>query len=97
MNPSESFITERLQLAVFLHATNPLTLKGCELSPSGKVRFIFTEPRETGERKELDFDNGASVPATALFASQKYLRRKINQFINDRRINNYYEPSTCRQ
>jgi hypothetical protein len=82
----EPFITERLQLAVFLHATNLLTLNRCELSPSGKVRFIFTEPRPTGEESELSFDLGASVPATALFASQKFLRRKINELIN-RRIN----------
>lgn len=94
MNPSiplttapEPFVTERLQLAVFLHATKLLTLDRCELSPSGKVRFVFVEPRTKGEQRELEFDTGASVPATALFASQKYLRRKINQLLNDRRIN----------
>ena len=101
MNPSislttapEPFVTERLQLAVFLHATKLLTLDHCELSPCGKVKFVFVEPRTEGEQGELEFDTGASVPATALFASQKYLRRKINQLLNDRRINNHYESNT---
>jgi len=102
MNPSipltttapEPFVTERLQLAVFLHATKLLTLHHCELSPSGKVRFVFVEPRSKGDQSELEFETGASVPATALFASQKYLRRKINQLLNDRRINNRYESDT---
>ena len=93
MNPSipltttapEPFVTERLQLAVFLHATKLLTLQRCELSPSGKVRFVFVEPRSKGDESEVEFDTGASVPATALFASQKYLRRKINELMNQQR------------
>jgi hypothetical protein len=88
---AEPFITERLQLAVFLHATKLLTLERCELSASGKVRFVFLEAKEAGEQTELDFDTGASVSATALFASQKFLRRKINELINHKRSINEAE------
>jgi hypothetical protein len=82
---TQPFVTERLQLAVFLHATGLLALEHCELSQTGKVRFVFTDPRQVGDRTELAFDTGATVSATALFASQKYLRRKINELINHKR------------
>ncbi len=89
MNPSESFITERLQLAVFLHAANRLTLSRLDISPSHKVRFVFGEPANVGEQAELDFDRGATVSAVALFASQKFLRRKMKEVITNNRSIEY--------
>ncbi len=91
----DCFVTERLQLAVYLHATSQLTLKKCELSPLGRVLFVFAESRPIGERAELQFDLGASAPATALFASQKYLRRKINNLINESSINEQSRTDNC--
>ena len=76
-----TFNTERLQLAIFLHATQGLRLSHCETVGNGKVRFVFEDPENIGDQTELDFDRGAEVPATALFASQKFLRRKMSQII----------------
>ena len=72
----------RLQCAVFLHATGKLRFSHCEMAESGKVRFVFNDPDGLGDQIELEFDCGASVPATSLFASQKYLRRKLSEALN---------------
>jgi hypothetical protein len=78
------FVTERLPLAIFLHATERLGFLRCEPKEynSGKVTFIFSDPDSAGTAVELEFDRGALVPATALFASQKFLRRKMTQALN---------------
>lgn len=80
-----TFRTERLQCAVFLHADSRLSFSHCELAESGKVRFVFDDPNGIGDQIELEFDRGASVPATSIFASQKYLRRKMSEAINKRK------------
>jgi hypothetical protein len=78
--PSQSFATERLQLAIFLHATQGLPFSHCERSRGGgKVQFVFADPDGLGPQLELEFDRGAAVPATAIFASQKFLRRKMSE------------------
>ena len=56
------FTTERLQLAVVLHATGGLPFLGCESSRNGKVRFVFEDPDHIGEHAELEFDRGADLP-----------------------------------
>ena len=76
------FETERLQLAIFLHATGGLRFLGCEASGNAKVRFVFDDPQQTGAQVELEFDRGAPVAATALFASQKFLRRQMTDALN---------------
>lgn len=78
------FGTERLQLAIFLHATGRLPFLGCEPRGNGKVGFAFADPELSGSQAELEFDRGAPVPATALFASQKYLRRQMTDVLNRR-------------
>ena len=82
------FLTERLQLAVFLHATGRLRLLSCEISKTGRIQFVFDDPEHIGEQAELEFDRGANVSATNLFASQKYLRRKMTGKINNQKLNN---------
>ncbi len=78
-----TFETERLQFAVFLHATERLPFSQCEMAGKGKVRFVFEDPENIGDQTELDFERGAEVPATALFASQKFLRRKMSQILRN--------------
>lgn len=80
------FRTERLQCAIFLHAEGRLQFSHCELAESGKVGFFFDDPDGIGDQIELEFDRGASIPATAIFASQKYLRRRMSEAINKRNI-----------
>ena len=79
------FLTERLQLAIYLHATGKPRFIGCENNGMGKVRFVFEDPDRNGDKLELEFDRGAAVPATAIFASQKYLRRMMTDKLNNRR------------
>jgi len=57
----------------------------CDASETGKVRFVFEDPDNTGPQVELDFDRGAAVAAAAIFASQKFLRRKMSEALNNNR------------
>jgi hypothetical protein len=79
-----TFSTERLHLAIFLHASQRLPFLRCEAGESGKIRFVFEDSSDSGPQAELEFDRGEEVPATALFASQKYLRRAMSTAINRR-------------
>ena len=83
------FLTERLQLAVFLHATGQLRFLRCERSRPGKVRFVFEDPESIGNDLELDFDRGATVSGSALFASQKFLRRKMSEALENLNIGEF--------
>ena len=79
------FSTERLQLAIYIHASERLPFLGCEAGESGKIRFVFDDPGHVGPQVELEFDRGKEVAASDLFASQKYLRRRMSEALNDRR------------
>ena len=85
------FSTERLQLAIYLHASQRLPFQGCEAQESGKIRFVFDDPGNIGPQVELEFARGAEVAAADLFASQKYLRRKMSEELNNRRNGKSYE------
>lgn len=88
MESSENtFITERLPLAIFLHASQRLRFSHCDLVDEGKVQFVFADPGNEGDQAELEFENGAVVAANSLFASQKYLRRKMTESLNNNRKN----------
>ena len=78
------YLTERLPLATYLHATGTLPFLGCENTAPGKVCFLFTDPDHSGDKLELEFDRGAAVPATAIFASQRFLRRMMTEILNNR-------------
>jgi hypothetical protein len=82
---SAVFVTQRLQLAIFLHATNRLPFDRCEANPSGKINFLFGDSQCLGSQAELEFDQGATVSAANLFASQKYLRRKMTEAIENQK------------
>lgn len=87
-----AFTTERLPLAVFLHATAQLTFIGCEpTNRMGKVAFVFSDPHSIGSQLELEFDRGATVTASSLFASQKFLRRLMTETLNIRSIEKRHE------
>jgi hypothetical protein len=79
---NDIFPTERLQLAIYLHAAQRLPFQRCEISGSRKVRFVFEDPGNIGPQAELEFDRGAEVSASDLFASQKFLRRRMSEANN---------------
>jgi hypothetical protein len=79
-----TFSTERLPLAIYLHASQRLLFLHCEASESGKIRFVFEDSSDSGPQAELEFDRGAEVAASDLFASQKYLRRAMSAATNRR-------------
>lgn len=91
MNPTKTFSTERLQLAIYLHASQRLPFLRCEAQESGKIRFVFEDATQDGSDAELEFDRGAEVAASDLFASQKYLRRKMSEEINRRNGKTKYD------
>lgn len=76
-----TFTTERLPLAVYLHASHRLRLSCTELV-GDKVQFVFEDPECVGDEAELDFENGECVSAKSLFASQTYLRRRMSEVLN---------------
>jgi hypothetical protein len=61
----------------------------CGAGQNGKVSFVFEDPDSSGPQAELEFDRGAEVAASDLFASQKYLRRAMSEATN-RRIEKDY-------
>ena len=77
--PQHAFSTERLQLAIYLHAAQRLPFLRCEAGQNNKIRFVFGDADSSGPHAELEFDRGAEVKASDLFASQKYLRRKMSE------------------
>ena len=89
-----TFTTERLQLAIYLHASERLPFSQCALAEVGRVCFIFDDQQGVGAEVELEFDRGASCPATDLFGSQKFLRRKMSEALHNnhnRRIEKPYD------
>jgi hypothetical protein len=78
------FVTARLRLAVFLHADGRLPFRGCRTSAAGRIQFSFDDPDRIGDQLELEFDRGAETPASAIFASQKFLRRKMTETLENR-------------
>jgi hypothetical protein len=89
MTNQRTFATERLQLAIFLHADGRLSFRNCGRIGHSKVCFVFDDPKHIGDSLELEFENGAKVSATSLFASQKYLRRQMSVALENRRTREY--------
>lgn len=83
------FSTERLQLAIYLHAAQRIPFLCCDAGQNGKISFAFEDPDSSGPQAELEFDRGAEVAASDLFASQKYLRRAMSEATN-RRIEKHH-------
>lgn len=79
------FTTERLQLAIYLHANDRLRLINCIQTRPGTIEFSFDDPEDKGSGYEFEFNKGATVSALALFASQKYLRQLMTRAGNEKK------------
>jgi len=55
---------------------------------------MFGDPSHDGCQAELEFDRGAEVAASDLFASQRFLRRRMSEELNNRRIDQSNYEST---
>lgn len=73
------FTTRDYDLSIFLHATEKLPFLGCKKVTPTQVAFVFDDPDNTADACENDFVRGEEVVATLLFASQRFLRRKIQE------------------
>ena len=93
----QQFSTERLQLAIYIHASQRLPFLGCEPMRPGALRFVFEDREHLGKQVELEFDRGAAVPATAVFASQKFLRRTMTEVLEKRNIGKFDDSQETQQ
>ena len=78
-----TFSTERLPLAIGIHASGRLRFLRCEPVGLSRVEFVFDDAGSHGNEVELDFDRGTlTVVAAQIFASQKFLRRQMSDALN---------------
>jgi hypothetical protein len=77
------FRTERLPLAISIHASGRMRFVRCERTMPNRVEFVFEDSEGEGSELELEFDRGAlTVAASLIFASQKFLRRQMTDALN---------------
>jgi hypothetical protein len=83
------FLTEDLPFAAYLYTTRTLTFIRCE-SPNGtgRVVFVFDDPRGDAEKLHIAFESGAECPAAAFYDSIRHLRRVMTRIQNTRTLNN---------
>jgi len=79
---SGEFATQRLPLAIYLHATGHLRFLRTEAGGNNKLWFVFQDDQHSGPQLELEFDRGAVVSARNIFSSQTYLRRQMSDAEN---------------
>lgn len=74
-----TYRTESLPFASFLHATRKLRFLGCEsANGNGRIAFLFNDPHREGERLQVEFESGAECPAAAFYDSVRHLRRVMD-------------------
>ncbi len=79
MQIGKVFETDKLPLAVFIHTRDALPFLGVKEGRPGRMVFEFQDPDGQGPQLELEFQRGAEVSASALFASYKYLRSALSK------------------
>jgi hypothetical protein len=72
------FATQRLPLAIYLHASGHLQFLRMEAGGNSKLWFVFRDDQHAGPQLELEFDRGAMVAARNIFSSQTFLRRQMS-------------------
>jgi len=87
MEETGTFRSERLPLAIAIHASERLPFLRCERAGPNRVEFVFLDAEGRGAELELLYDSGALVlPAVRIFASQKFLRRQMSDVLENRRM-----------
>ena len=82
-----NFRTGDLPFASFLHTTRRLRFIGCEpVNGFGRIAFVFDDPRNEGDRLQLEFEGGAECSAASFYDSVRHLRRVMDGTRNHRNI-----------
>jgi hypothetical protein len=85
MSATHTFSTERLPLAIGIHASGRLRFLRCEQVGPNRVEFVFDDREGHGSEVELAFDRGTlTVVASQVFASQKFLRRQMSAALDQK-------------
>jgi hypothetical protein len=75
----ETFSTEDLPFAAFLHASRRLRFAVCARTGNDRVAFVFADPDHVGDTLQLEFESGAECPAAAFYDSIRHLRRVMDR------------------
>jgi hypothetical protein len=77
MSNDSNFTTERIPVAVYLHASKLLNFVRCERTADNRVRFVFDDPEHQGDCLEHEFDEGVMIEAKSIAPAQKFLREHV--------------------
>ena len=75
----ETFSTEDLPFAAYLHSARKLRFLTCQVSGSDRVAFVFADPNKEGDQLHLNFESGAECPAATFYDSIRHLRRVMDR------------------
>ena len=75
----ESFSTEDLPFAAYIHASRKLRFLTCQVSGTDRVAFVFADPNNEGDQHQLNFESGAECAAAAFYDSIRHLRRVMDR------------------
>ena|ERR1700688_4516948 len=75
----ETFSTEDLPFAAYLHASRKLRFLTCQVSGIDRVAFIFADSNNEGDQLHLNFESGAECSAAAYYDSIRHLRRVMDR------------------
>ena len=73
------FRTKRLHTASYLIGASVLEFLRAEMTPGGRIEFVFRDDHGIGPKSERAFDSGALAPANQIFSATTYLRRWMDR------------------
>jgi hypothetical protein len=76
---AETFSTEDLPFAAYLHGSRKLRFLTCQVSGTDRVAFVFADPNNEGDQLHLNFESGAECSAAAFYDSIRHLRRVMDR------------------
>ena len=76
----ETFSTEDLPFAAYLHASRKLRFLTCQVSGGmDRVAFVYADPDHEGDQLHLNFEYGAECHAGDFYDSIRHLRRVMDR------------------
>jgi hypothetical protein len=94
---TQTFATEELPLAAFLHASRHLRFVSCEATGIERVSFVFADPNNEGDKLQLEFESGAECPAAPFYDSIRLLRKAMDRTRSRSRSNEHHEYHSHRR
>ena len=92
-NPPNTFLTEDLPFAAYLHSTRKLRFLVCQVNSTGRLAFVFDDPNREGDQLHLSFESGAECAAVSLYDSIRHLRRVMDRTANkEQQQNEHLNP-----